>query len=66
MDPRPRVICLPNTMTNWPWPRAMNPHYEVVKAEVDASFREFKALSAESQEAYDKCDSGSASVFTCP
>lgn len=57
MDPRPRVICLPNTMTNWPWPRAMNPHYEVVKAEVDASFREFKALSAESQEAYDKCDS---------
>jgi hypothetical protein len=49
-------------MTNWPWPRAMNPHFEVVKAEVDASFREFKALSAESQEAFDKCDSGSPSV----
>ncbi|KAG2753747.1 terpenoid synthase [Suillus brevipes Sb2] len=57
MDTRPRVIYLPDTMTNWPWPRAMNPHFEVVKAEVDASFREFKALSAESQEAFDKDDS---------
>lgn len=57
LEPRPKVIYLPDTMTNWPWPRAMNPHFEVVKAEVDASFREFKALSAESQEAYDKCDS---------
>ncbi|KAG2360809.1 terpenoid synthase [Suillus spraguei] len=41
-------------MASWPWPRAMNPHFEIVKAEVDASFREFKALSAESQEAFDK------------
>ncbi|KAG1874825.1 isoprenoid synthase domain-containing protein [Suillus subluteus] len=57
MDTRPRVIYLPDTMTNWPWPRAMNPYFEVVKAEVDASSRESKALSAESQEALDKCDS---------
>ncbi|KAG2094003.1 isoprenoid synthase domain-containing protein [Suillus discolor] len=56
MDTRPRVFHLPDTMLNWPWPRAMNPHFEVVKAGVDASFREFKALSDESQEVFDKCD----------
>ncbi|KAG1813656.1 terpenoid synthase [Suillus subaureus] len=66
MDTRPRVIYLPDTMTNWPWPRAMNPHFEVVKAEVDASFREFKALSAESQEAFDKCDSARLAALSYP
>jgi hypothetical protein len=44
----------------------MNPHFEDVKAEAEVSFREFKAMSAESQEALDKCDSGSASIPTCP
>lgn len=66
MDTRPRVIYLPDTMTNWPWPRAMNPHFEVVKAEVDASFREFKALSAESQEAFDKGDSARLAGLAYP
>ncbi|KAG2136534.1 terpenoid synthase [Suillus bovinus] len=56
MDARPKMIYLPDTMINWPWPRTINPHYEDVKAEVDASFRDFKALSHESQEAFDKCD----------
>ncbi|KAG1830867.1 hypothetical protein EV424DRAFT_1374831, partial [Suillus variegatus] len=49
-------------MVNWPWPRTINPHYEDVKAEVDASFRDFKALSLKSQEAFDKCDFGSTYV----
>ncbi|KAG1874838.1 isoprenoid synthase domain-containing protein [Suillus subluteus] len=57
MDARPRVIYLPDTMANWPWPRTMNPHYEAVKAEVDTSFRNFKDLSPESQEAFNKYDS---------
>ncbi|KAG2099845.1 terpenoid synthase [Suillus discolor] len=56
MDARPKTIYLPDTMVNWPWPRTINPHYEDVKAEVDASFRDFKALSPKSQEAFDKCD----------
>ncbi|KAG2341934.1 terpenoid synthase [Suillus weaverae] len=56
MDAHPRMLYLPDTMTNWPWPRTINPHFEDVKAEVDASFRDFKALSPESQEAFDKCD----------
>ncbi|KAG1722252.1 terpenoid synthase [Suillus lakei] len=66
MDPRPKVIYLPDTMTNWPWPRAMNPHFEVVKAEVDVSFREFKALSAESQAVFDKCDSARLAALAYP
>jgi len=53
-------------MTNWPWPRAINPHYEVVKLEVDASFRDFKALSSKSQEAFDKCDIGAIYAVTTP
>ncbi|KAG1830850.1 isoprenoid synthase domain-containing protein [Suillus variegatus] len=56
MDARPKTIYLPDTMVNWPWPRTINPHYEDVKAEVDASFRDFKALSPELQEGFDKCD----------
>lgn len=56
MDALPKMIYLPDTMVNWPWPRAINPHFEDVKAEVGASFRDFKALSPESQEAFDKCD----------
>ncbi|KAG2155762.1 terpenoid synthase [Suillus clintonianus] len=56
MDARPKTIYLPDTMITWPWPRAINPHFEDMKAEVDASFRDFKALSPESQEAFDKCD----------
>ncbi|KAG2134643.1 isoprenoid synthase domain-containing protein [Suillus cothurnatus] len=50
------MIYLPDTLANWPWPRAINLHFEDVKAEVGASFRDFKALSPESQEAFDKCD----------
>ncbi|KAG2101571.1 terpenoid synthase [Suillus discolor] len=56
MDARPKTIYLPDTMIHWPWPRTVNPHLQDVKAEVDASFRDFKALSPESQEAFDKCD----------
>ncbi|KAJ8587784.1 terpenoid synthase [Rhizopogon salebrosus TDB-379] len=56
MDNRTRMLYLPDTMTSWPWPRAMNPHFEEVKVEVDASFHDFRALSPESQEAFDKCD----------
>ncbi|KAG1857995.1 isoprenoid synthase domain-containing protein [Suillus tomentosus] len=56
MDARPKMIYLPDTMANWPWPRTINPHFEDVKAEVDASIRGFKALSPESRAAFTKCD----------
>ncbi|KAG1839502.1 isoprenoid synthase domain-containing protein [Suillus tomentosus] len=66
MDARPKMIYLPDTMVNWPWPRTVNPHYEDVKAEVDASFRDFKALSPELQEAFDKCDAALLQALTYP
>ncbi|KAG2071990.1 terpenoid synthase [Suillus decipiens] len=56
MDARPKMIYLPDTMVNWPWPRTINPHFEDVKAEVDLWFRNFKALSLESQETFDRGD----------
>ncbi|KAG2118311.1 isoprenoid synthase domain-containing protein [Suillus clintonianus] len=56
MDAYQKMIYLPDIMINWPWPRAINPHFEDVKIEADASFRDFKALSPESQEAFEKCD----------
>jgi len=58
MESRPTMIYLPDTMTNWPWPRTINPHFEAVKLEVDVSFRNFNTLSPESQGAFDKCDFG--------
>ena len=33
-----KVLKLPDTMSNWPWPREINPHYEVVKTESKARF----------------------------
>ncbi|KAG2038523.1 terpenoid synthase [Suillus americanus] len=56
MDARPKMIYIPDTMTNWPWSRTINPHYEDVKSEVDACIRDIKALSPELLVAFDKCN----------
>ncbi|KAG1746797.1 isoprenoid synthase domain-containing protein [Suillus occidentalis] len=66
MDARPRMIYLPDTMANWPWLRTINPHFEDVKAEADASLRDFKALSPESQKAFDKCDFARLAALAYP
>ncbi|KAG0694264.1 terpenoid synthase [Suillus ampliporus] len=66
MDAHAKVMYLPDTMTSWPWPRAINHHLEDVKAEVDASFRDFKALSHESQEAFNKCNFACLSALIHP
>jgi len=60
------MFYLPDTMVNWPWPRAINPHFEDVKIEVDAAFRDFKALCHESQEAFDKCDFARLTALAYP
>ncbi|KAG2050379.1 terpenoid synthase [Suillus hirtellus] len=54
MDARPKMIYLPDTMVNWFWPRTIIPHYEDMKAEADASLRDFKPLSPKLREAFDK------------
>ncbi|KAG1873563.1 terpenoid synthase [Suillus subalutaceus] len=56
METRPKTIYLPDTMTDWPWPRTINPHFEAVKIEADAWFHSFKAVDPETLEAFDKCD----------
>ncbi|KAG1788383.1 terpenoid synthase [Suillus variegatus] len=53
-------------MVNWPWPRAINPHFEDVKTEVDAAFRDFRALDPKSQEAFDKCDFARLAALAYP
>ncbi|KAF8970725.1 terpenoid synthase [Flammula alnicola] len=52
----PQVIYLPETMANWPWRRAINPHYEEVKAASNAWFESFKPFTPQSQIAFNKCD----------
>ncbi|KAJ8581301.1 terpenoid synthase [Rhizopogon salebrosus TDB-379] len=50
----PKSFYLPDAMNDWPWPRMLNPHFEAVKVEVDAWFRDFKTLGHEVHEAFDK------------
>ncbi|KAG1768062.1 terpenoid synthase [Suillus placidus] len=56
METRPKMIYLPDTMANWPWPRAINPHFEAVKIEADAWLHSFKPLNPKTLDAFDKCN----------
>ena len=47
---------IPDTLRNWPWPRALCPHHYVCKAESDAWCESFNALSPEGQKAFTSCD----------
>ena len=62
--PRVPVLFLPNTMAHWPWPRAINPHYEEAKAASNAWFESFNPFTPQSQIAFDKCDFGKT-AFIC-
>ncbi|SJL11821.1 uncharacterized protein ARMOST_15232 [Armillaria ostoyae] len=55
-----------NTLTYWPWPRRINPHYEEVKAESEAWFQSFKAFGPESQRAFDRCNFSLAASLGYP
>ncbi|KAF8952443.1 terpenoid synthase [Flammula alnicola] len=52
----PKMIYIPETMAQWPWRRAINPHYEEVKAASNAWFEGFKAFTPQSQHAFSKGD----------
>ncbi|KAF4623294.1 hypothetical protein D9613_001445 [Agrocybe pediades] len=52
-----RMFCLPGTLDNWPWPRAMNRHYKEIQARSDAWMHSFKAFNnKQSQRAFDMVD----------
>jgi len=53
-----RMLYLPRTMDNWPWPRAINLYYREIQEESDNWFKGFKAFSKKSQHAFDMCDFG--------
>lgn len=47
---------LPDTLSNWPWPRQVNAHYTEVKAESSAWLESFHAFGPKAQKAFNKCD----------
>ncbi|KAJ7720443.1 terpenoid synthase [Mycena metata] len=47
---------IPNTLRSWPWPRQLNPHYSICKAESSAWCEGFKAFDARAQKSFNRCD----------
>ncbi|KAG6359029.1 hypothetical protein INS49_012549 [Diaporthe citri] len=50
------VLRIPDTLASWPWPRAINPHYEDCKRESSAWAKGFHAFGPNAQTAFNKCD----------
>lgn len=50
------LIQLPDTLRNWPWPRHLNPYYEVCKEESAAWLETFQAFTPKAQKAFNRCD----------
>lgn len=49
---------IPKTMANWPWQRAINPHYKEINAKSNAWLKTFKPFNEKSQIVFDKCAVG--------
>ncbi|KAI0031632.1 isoprenoid synthase domain-containing protein [Vararia minispora EC-137] len=47
---------LPNSLSDFPFPRCINPHYAPVKAETEEWLRGMKVLDPSVQESFEKCD----------
>ncbi|KAM7195873.1 terpenoid synthase [Rhypophila sp. PSN 637] len=50
------IICLPDTLRNWPWPRTINPHYLECKTESEAWIKGVRAFSPRAQKAFNRCN----------
>ena len=57
---------IPDTMSEWPWPRAINPHHEEVTTESNSWLKTFKLFTTTSQYAFDKCDLGLLASLAYP
>ncbi|KAJ7637775.1 terpenoid synthase [Mycena rosella] len=55
-DPEPIQLLFPDTLCNWPWPRHLNPHFELAKDESAAWLETFNAFSPKAQKAFNRCD----------
>ncbi|KAF7372600.1 Terpene cyclase [Mycena venus] len=49
-------LLFPDTLCKWPWPRHLNPHFEVCKDESAAWLETFNAFSPKAQTASNRCD----------
>ncbi|KAK3301877.1 terpenoid synthase [Chaetomium strumarium] len=49
-------IYIPDTLAQWPWPRAINAHYEECKAASESWIHGFNVFSPEDQAAFDSCN----------
>ena len=58
MASTPRLLYLPETLTNWPWPRVIRPEYEEVAAESHEWVKSFQPFDEKSQYAFEKCNFG--------
>ncbi|KAJ6519123.1 terpenoid synthase [Mycena sanguinolenta] len=52
----PPKITLPDILANWPWPRALNPHYAACRIESQRWSSQFHVFSPKAQRAFDLCD----------
>ncbi|KAJ7123606.1 terpenoid synthase [Mycena epipterygia] len=50
------IIRLPDTLTQWPYPREMNAYYDEIKRESSTWLESFNAFSPKSQSAFNRCD----------
>ncbi|KAF7339113.1 Terpene cyclase [Mycena venus] len=62
----PVMIYLPETMSRWPWLRALNPHYEEVSAASKAWLHSLRPFNLKSQYAFDKGDFGRLAALGYP
>ncbi|KAI0741799.1 isoprenoid synthase domain-containing protein [Daedaleopsis nitida] len=61
--PAVEYLTIPDLLVHWPWSRKINPLYEEVTVESDASLRTFKPFTPESHHSFDKCDLGRLSAM---
>lgn len=54
----PESVILPDTLSEWPWKRRMNPHYLQVKAEASAWIRSLVTFTPGLQRTFDLSDFG--------
>ncbi|KAJ7776404.1 terpenoid synthase [Mycena metata] len=50
------TLLIPDTLRSWPWPRQLNPHYAICKAESSAWCEGFRAFDARAQKSFNRCD----------
>ncbi|KAJ7204178.1 isoprenoid synthase domain-containing protein [Mycena pura] len=62
----PSTITLPDTLSSWPWPRQVNPHYEEISFESAQWVKSFGLFSPNAQVAFDRCNFGLLAALAYP